>query len=235
MGQKVHPRAFRLGNTATWDGKWFARGKKFTTFLRQDVEIRKFLRERFRDASLARVEIERSPSAITIILYTGKPGLIIGRGGSGVEELRKTLEKNFFPHRTNVKMNVSIKEVERPLATAQIVVMGIVLDIEKRIPFRRTMRRALEQIMKAGAKGAKVTLGGRLDGAEIARTETLIRGTIPLHTLRSNIDFGRAAAKTTYGTVGVKVWVNHGEVFSKIEDVVTSAPSPRRTHAGVRR
>ena len=214
MGQKVHPKAFRLGVTASWDGKWFAKGRKFAALLRQDVTIRRYLTRKLRDASLARVEIERASGAITVTIFTGKPGLIIGRGGSGVDELRKDLEKRFFADSVKgTKLNLSIKEIERPQTSAQLVAVGIALDIEKRIPFRRTIRRAIEQVMKAGALGAKITLGGRLDGAEIARQETLIRGTIPLHTLRSNIEFGRSTAVTTYGTVGVKVWVNHGEVF----------------------
>jgi len=222
MGQKVHPKVFRLGITTTWDGKWFARGRKFASLLRQDVTIRRYLVRRLREASIARVEIERSLNAITVTIFTGKPGLIIGRGGSGVEELRKDLEKKFFSpvahakQGNTTKLNLSIKEVEHPQTSAQVVAVGMALDIEKRIPFRRTLRRAIEGIMKAGAQGAKITISGRLDGAEIARRETLTRGKVPLHTLRNNIDFGRTVAITTYGTVGIKVWVNHGEVFEKV-------------------
>lgn len=224
MGQKVHPKAFRLGVTASWDGKWFAKGKKFAALLKQDVVMRRFLMRKLRESSVSRVEIERSTGAITVTIYTGKPGLIIGRGGSGVEELRKELEKRFFTGIKGTKLNLSVKEVERPQTSAQLVAQALALDIEKRIPFRRTMRRAIEQVMKAGALGAKITLGGRLDGAEIARQETLIRGTIPLHTLRSNIEFGRSTAVTTYGTVGVKVWVNHGEVFRKVNEMQNPKP-----------
>jgi len=223
MGQKVHPRAFRLGIISTWDSKWFARGRRYAQLLRQDVEIRKFLKKKLREASVAKVEIDRNPNMLTITLHTGKPGVIIGRGGSGAEELRRALEKKFLRTK-GTKLNLSIKEVEHPSGSAQIVAQNIALEIERRLPFRRTMRRALEQIMKtSGVAGAKVELSGRLDGAEIARNETLSRGKIPMHTLRTNIEFGRTVAITTYGTVGVKVWVNHGEVFSSLNDTKASS------------
>ena len=217
MGQKVHPRAFRLGITSTWDSKWFARGRRFSELLKQDVEVRSYLKRKFRDASLASVEIERGANSVTVTLTTGKPGIIIGRGGSGVDELRKDLERRFFKVK-GVKLNLSIKEVDHPQRNAQIVAIGLAQEIERRMPFRRAMKRAIEQVMKAGALGVKIQLGGRLGGAEIARDETLSQGKIPLHTLRANIEFARTAAVTTYGTVGVKVWVNHGEVFSKIDE-----------------
>ncbi|MEW6611082.1 MAG: 30S ribosomal protein S3 [Patescibacteria group bacterium] len=217
MGQKVHPKAFRLGVISSWDSKWFARGRRYAQMLRQDVEIRKFLRNKLRDASVAKVEIDRNPNILAITLHTGKPGVIIGRGGSGAEELRRVIEKKFLRTK-GTKLNLSIKEVEHPLSSAQIVAQNIALEIERRLPFRRTMRRALEQVMKtSGVVGAKVALSGRLDGAEIARREILSRGKIPMHTLRTNIEFGRTVAVTTYGTVGVKVWINHGEVFNTDE------------------
>jgi small subunit ribosomal protein S3 len=215
MGQKVHPRAFRLGITSTWDSKWFARGRRYAELLRQDVEVRAYLKRKFRDASLASVEIERGANTVTVTLATGKPGVIIGRGGSGVDELRKDLERRFFKVK-GVKLSLSIKEVDHPQRNAQIVAIALAQEIERRMPFRRTMKRAIEQVMKAGALGVKIQLGGRLGGAEIARDETLSQGKIPMHTLRANIEFGRTVAMTTYGTVGVKVWVNHGEVFSKV-------------------
>lgn len=218
MGHKVHPKLFRLGIIATWDSKWFARGRRYAEFLKQDVEVRSYLKRKFRDAGLTKVEIERGANTITVILHTGKPGVIIGRGGSGVEELRKDLEFRFFRNR-GLKLTFSIKEVEHPQRSAQIVANTIAQDIERRFPFRRSMKRAIDQVMKAGALGVKIQLGGRLGGAEIARDETLAQGKMPLHTLRANIDYARTAAVTTYGTVGVKVWVNHGEVFSKIDEI----------------
>src|SRR3990167_5922270 len=217
MGQKVHPRAFRLGTTSTWDSKWFARGRNYAALLKQDVEVRTYLRRKFRDASLAQVEIERGANSVTVTVVTGKPGVIIGRGGSGVDELRKDLERRFFRVK-GTKLNLSIKEAEHPQRNAQIVAVALAQEIERRMPFRRAMKRAIEQVMKAGALGVKIQMGGRLGGAEIARDETLSQGKIPLHTLRANIEFARTAAVTTYGTVGIKVWVNHGEVFSKVDE-----------------
>ena len=196
MGQKVHPRAFRLGTTSTWDSKWFARGRNYAALLKQDVEVRTYLRRKFRDASLAQVEIERGANSVTVTVVTGKPGVIIGRGGSGVDELRKDLERRFFRVK-GTKLNLSIKEAEHPQRNAQIVAVALAQEIERRMPFRRAMKRAIEQVMKAGALGVKK---------------------IPLHTLRANIEYARTAAVTTYGTVGVKVWVNHGEVFSKVDE-----------------
>lgn len=212
MGQKVHPKIFRIGITTDWNAKWFARGKKYASLLKQDILIRKFLKNRLKEAGVAKVEIERSPDQISVIIYTSKPGLIIGRGGAGIEEIRKEIQKKTLKdEKFNLKLE--IKEVEKPQLFAQIVAQNIALELEKRIPYRRTMKRAIDQVMKAGALGIKVICSGRLGGVEIARRETLSQGKIPLNTLRADIDYGRTAAFTTYGAVGVKVWIYKGEIF----------------------
>ena len=200
MGQKVHPTGFRLGGIYTWSSRWFAKHGSYRAALKQDILIRKFLQKRLKDASVSKVDIERSASAITVNIFTAKPGVIIGRGGQGVEALRKEL---------------NIQEVDKPNLSAMLVVQAIVTDIEKRIPFRRAMRQALARLIKASAEGAKINISGRLDGAEIARTEKIAHGKIPLHTIRANIEYARGAARTTYGTVGVKVWIYKGEIYDQ--------------------
>lgn len=212
MGQKVHPKAFRLGVISTWNSKWFAR-KDYAALVRQDVQVRRFLHTKLRDGGLSLVEIERGPSALTITLYTSKPGVVIGRGGSGIEALRKELQTKFL-RGVKQTLKVNIQEVRQPDLDAQIVMRNVIDQIEKRLPFRRIMKVTIEQVMRAGAQGVRVALSGRLNGAEIARREHLSRGKIPLQTLRANIDYSRGTAHTTYGTIGVKVWIYKGEVFA---------------------
>src|SRR3989338_2319656 len=211
MGQKVHPTGFRLGGIYTWSSRWFAKHGSYRAALKQDILIRKFLQKRLKDANVSKVDIERSSSTVTINIYTAKPGVIIGRGGQGAESLRKELKQFFIDPKAALTLN--ILEVDKPNLSAMLVVQSIVADIEKRIPFRRAMRQALSRLIKAGVQGAKIAVAGRLDGAEIARTEKVAYGKIPLHTLRANVDYARSAAHTTYGVVGVKVWIYKGEIF----------------------
>lgn len=217
MGHKVHPKIFRIGELYTWDSKWFAR-KDYAKFLQQDILIRKFLRKELKEAAVAQIEIERTPAAITLIIHSGKPGVIIGRGGQGIEELKKKVKKNFLDPKSS--LNINIKEIDQPNLAAELIVQSIAADLEKRMPFRRVMKQAIGKVEKAGAKGVKVTVSGRLNGAEIARTETLSSGKLPLHTLRADIDYARGTAKTTYGILGIKVWIYKGEIFKKKENII---------------
>lgn len=213
MGQKVHPKAFRLGVITSWNSKWFAR-KNYSFLLREDIEIRKHLNNKLREAGLAGVDIERSANGIAVTIQTSRPGMVIGRGGTGVEKLKNELARLVGKGRKKVDVKVNIQEVENPDQNAQVVVRNVIDQIEKRLPFRRIIKHTVDQVMRSGALGAKVMLSGRLNGAEIARTEKLSSGKIPLQTLRANIDYARGAARTTYGAIGVKVWVYHGEVFA---------------------
>ena len=220
MGQKVHPKSFRLGITADWNAKWFAT-REYPRLLQQDVKIRKYIIGKLVNAGLAGIDIERSLQNLIVTIHTSKPGVVIGRGGQGIEALRQGLRRLFMGHgKYNVKLNV--QEVDKPELSAQIVVGNIAEQIEKRLPFRRIMKTTIDQVMQAGAKGVKITLAGRLNGAEIARTETLGHGSLPLQTLRANINYGRGEAHTTYGKIGIKVWIYTGEIFTN------SQPSPHR-------
>lgn len=212
MGQKVNPKIFRTGVIYNWNSKWF-RKKSFAETLREDILIRKYLYSRLKESGIDRIEIERSANAITIIIYAAKPGIIIGRGGHGVEELKKQIVNRFCKRKIDVSVN--IQAIEKPNLSAAVVNQQIIFDIEKRIPYRRAMKQAIDRVKKAGALGVKVLLAGRLDGVEIARTEKLIYGKIPLHTLRADIDYSQGAAHTIYGVVGVKVWIYRGEIFKE--------------------
>lgn len=214
MGQKVHPRVFRIGTTRGWDGIWFAGKKRFATLLQEDVRIREFVLKATTDALVDRVEIERSREEIKIVVHAAKPGIVIGRQGSGIEELTKNIKKKFFRGR-KVKISINVKEVQKPSLSARVVAMQMSADIQKRMPFRRVMKWAIERVNKAGAEGVKITVSGRLNGAEIARSETISNGKIPLHTLRSDIDFASIMCRTIWGAIGIKVWINRGEVFEK--------------------
>lgn len=214
MGQKVHPNIFRAGVIRGWDSVWFAGKKSFKNVLREDVQIREFLRGQLKDALVDRIEVERSRQEVRLIIHSAKPGLIIGRGGSGIEELTKKLKKKFFPGRP-VKMSINVKEISKPSLSSQVIAQQIAADIEKRMPFRRVMKMAIDRSLKAGAQGVKISVAGRLNGADIARTETISNGKIPLHNLRSDIDFASLPARTIWGAIGIKVWINRGEVFDK--------------------
>jgi len=220
MGQKVHPRAFRLKINKTWDSKWFADEKDFANYLKQDLGIRKFIMKKLKDAGVARVEIERSSGGITINVHAAKPGIVIGRGGQGVEDLKKEIHnlflKDAFGRKKGIKsVNVNIHEIEKIGLEPMIIMQGVIADLEKRIPFRRAVKQAIGRAEKAGAQGVKVIVAGRLNGAEIAREEMFFSGKIPLHTLRADIDYARGAAHTIYGAIGVKVWIYRGQIFQE--------------------
>lgn len=215
MGHKVDPRSFRISITDTWRSRWFARGKKFADTLQEDSKIRKVVSEKYAKAGIIRIDIERLNEEINVIVHSTRPGMIIGKGGGGVEELKKQLKKSISG---KVDLKVTIEESRNVNLEAQVWAQTLAEQIEKRMSYRRAMKTAIEQIMDAGAAGVKVAISGRLGGAEIARTEWLYKGKLPLHTLRANIDFARATAYTTYGTVGIKVWINKGEIFGKVAE-----------------
>jgi len=208
VGQKVHPHGLRLGIIKDWDGKWFANKKNFAEILLEDVKVRKFIKERLYTAGVSRIQIERAANRIRISIYAARPGIVIGRGGTEVEILRKELEKL-----TGKQVHVNIVEIKTPETDAQLVAENAAAQIEKRVAFRRVMKQVVSRAMKMGAKGIKVACSGRLAGAEIARTEWYSEGKVPLHTLRADINYGFCDAKTTYGRIGIKVWIYKGEVL----------------------
>jgi small subunit ribosomal protein S3 len=212
MGHKVNPIGFRIGITQNWKSKWFSK-KEYKNNLKDDIEIRSGIIKKWKAAFIAEVEIERSAKMIRVIIKTARPGVLIGRGGSGIEDIKNYIQRNFFKNsKTNLK--VDIQEVKSMEESAAIVAQNIADQLEKRMPFRKVMKSSLEQISKnKKIKGAKVCLSGRLGGAEMSRREWAAKGTLPLHTMRADIDFARATAYTTYGTLGVKVWLYKGEVF----------------------
>ncbi len=218
MGQKVNPKVMRVGITRTWPSKWFASGQGYIDQLKQDLGIRKYLIKTFKEAGIDRVEVERpSGKKIVVNIFTAKPGLIIGRGGVGIEELKKKIHTKFLKNFRSGEININITEVDRPNLSALILVQSMALEIEKRLPFKRVMKQAIARAERSGALGVKVMVSGRLNGAEIARREMLISGKLPLQTLRADIDYGRGAAHTTYGLIGIKAWVYRGEVFDRRE------------------
>ena len=207
MGQKVNPHGLRVGVIKDWDSKWYAEAD-FADCLVEDYQIRKFLKKKLYSAGVSKIEIERTSDRVKIIISTAKPGMIIGKGGAEIEKVRAELQ-----NMTTKKVVVEIKEVKRPDREAQLVAENIAQQLENRISFRRAMKSCMGRAMKSGAKGIKVTCSGRLGGADMARTETYSDGTIPLHTLRADIDYGFAEADTTYGKTGVKVWIYRGEIL----------------------
>jgi len=213
MGQKVNPHGLRIGIIKDWDTKWYAGKKDFANFLIEDYNIRKYIKKKLYVAGIARIEIERAANKIKINIHTAKPGLVIGKGGMGIEQLRKEVEKL-----TGKSVLINITEIKNPEINAQLVAENIAGQLERRISFRRAMKQAMSRAMKAGAKGIKTAVSGRIGGAEIARTEHYHEGTIPLQTLRADIDYGFAEADTTYGKLGVKVWIYKGEVLPVKKD-----------------
>jgi small subunit ribosomal protein S3 len=207
MGQKVNPHGLRVGVIKDWDSKWYA-DKDFADLLVEDYNIREFVKKKLYTAGISKIEIERASERVKISVYTAKPGIVIGRGGASIEELRTELQGM-----TDKKVIVNVVEVKRPDNDAQLVSENVALQLENRVSFRRAMKQAMGRTMKSGAKGIKVSVSGRLGGAEMARTEHYSEGTIPLQTLRADIDYGFAEADTTYGKLGVKVWIYHGEVL----------------------
>ena len=225
MGQKVDPRVFRLKITDTWRSRWFDSGKGFAASLRQDSQIRNFVKGKFPKAGIFRIEVERLNKEINVIIHSTRPGMIIGKGGAGIEEMKKQMKRLL---RTKQNIKVTIEESKNINLESKVWADTLAEQIEKRMAYRRAMKNAIEQIMDAGAVGVKVALAGRLNGAEIARTEWLYKGKLPLHTIRANIDFAKSTAFTTYGTVGVKVWINKGEIFEeeKRENKTTGIATP---------
>lgn len=213
MGHKVNPIGIRLGITTTWKSRWFGK-KEYRSNLREDVEMREFILKRWKAASIASLEIERSSNVIRVIIQTSRPGVLIGRGGTGIEDLTRVVKRRFFPGR-RVDMKIEVQEVRNFEESASLVAQQVAAQLEKRMPFRRILKSTLDQVEKSkNVKGVKIEVSGRLGGAEMSRREWLSRGTIPLHTLRADIDFSKATAWTTYGAIGVKVWIYKGEKFS---------------------
>ena len=208
MGQKVNPHGLRVGVIKDWDSKWYAEDADFSEFLVEDYNIRKFLKEKLFAAGISKIEIERTSDRVKVIIYTAKPGVVIGKGGAEIEVTKKELSKL-----TSKKVLVDIKEIKRPDKDAQLVAENIALQLENRVSFRRAMKSCMSRTMKSGALGIKTACSGRLGGADMARTEFYSEGTIPLQTLRADIDYGFAEADTTYGKVGIKVWIYKGEVL----------------------
>lgn len=209
MGQKVHPVGIRLGIIKTWDSKWFAK-RNYKDLLFEDITVKKYVKANLFHAGVPKVEIERTGQKMKVIIHTARPGIIIGKKGAEVEKLKKDLEKI-----TGKEMSIDIKEIRKPELDAQLVAENVALQLEKRIAFRRAMKKAMASSMRFGAMGIKIACGGRLAGAEIARSEWYREGRVPLHTFRSDIDYGVAEARTTFGRIGVKVWIYKGEILQE--------------------
>jgi small subunit ribosomal protein S3 len=217
MGQKVHPTAFRLGGIRTWASRWFS-DKQFGDYLHRDIKIRKFLEKRLPDSGVAKIDIARSGGSATVTLFTSKPGVVIGRSGANIEKLRTDL-------RMSIQENIDLKvqEVRKSELIARLVAESIARQVEKRISYRRAAKMAIQRAREAGAEGVKIIVSGRLNGADIARSETFLEGKIPLHTLRADIDYYHEMSKTTYGAIGVKVWIFRGLVFEGQADEMLTA------------
>jgi small subunit ribosomal protein S3 len=211
MGQKVHPTGFRLGIATDWTSKWYADTANFADFLDEDFKIREFLKKKLAQAAVSRIQISRPAKSVAVTIHTARPGIIIGKKGEDIERLRVEVADLVSVHINNVK--ISIEEIRKPELDAQLVAEGIASQLERRVMFRRAMRRSVTNAMRIGAEGIKINVSGRLNGAEIARNEWYREGRVPLHTLRANVDYGFAEALTTYGILGVKVWIYKGEVF----------------------
>ena len=226
MGQKVHPIGIRLGISRDWSSRWYADSKHFPALLASDYKVRKFLKKKLKDASVSRINIERPARKAQITIHTARPGIVIGKKGEDIERLRVQVAKLMDLPMGDVRLNIA--EVRKPELDAQLVAEGIAQQLERRVMFRRAMKRAVTNTMRLGAGGIKVKVGGRLNGAEIARTEWYREGRVPLHTFRAEIDYGFAEAGTTYGVIGVKVWIFKGEVFDSREIAAEPADKAAR-------
>ena len=227
MGQKVHPYGFRLGFNKTWRSRWFA-DKDYAKLLHEDLKLRDDLKKRFAHAGVSKVEIERAANKLKVDIHTSRPGIIIGRKGAEVDKLKAQVQK-----RTNREVFINIQEIQKPELDAQLIAESVAMQLEKRIAFRRAMRKAVESALRFGARGIKVRVSGRLNGAEIARSEWYLHGQLPLQTLRADIDYGFAEASTTYGQIGVKVWLYKGErLVPKLGREEEQYRSPRRAAGG---
>lgn len=224
MGQKVNPVGLRLGIVTEWTSKWYADSKDYADLLNNDIEIRDFLRKRLSQASISRIQIDRPAKNAHITIHTARPGIVIGKKGEDIDSLRSELSR-----RMGIPVHVSVEEIRKPELDARLVAESITQQLERRVMFRRAMKRAVQTSMRLGAEGVKVHISGRLNGAEIARSEWYREGRVPLHTLRADIDFGIAEAHTTYGVIGVKVWIFKGEVFEGVEPEAEAAAASRKT------
>lgn len=224
MGQKVHPTGFRLGITERWRSTWYANSRQFGDFLNTDLKVRNFIKEKLGHASISRIDIERPAQNALVTIHTARPGVVIGKKGEDIERLRQDLSRLM-----GVPVHINVEEIRKPELDAQLVAESVAQQLERRIMFRRAMRRAVSNAMRIGAKGIRINVGGRLNGAEIARSEWYREGRVPLHTLRADIDYGFAEAKTTYGIIGVKVWIFKGEILDVEQQ--TSASGDRQAAA----
>jgi len=211
MGQKVHPVGIRLGISTDWNSKWYASTKDYPDLLNADIKVREFLKKKLASANVSRIQIERPTRALLVTIHTARPGVVIGKKGADIESLRMQVAKIANLHINNVKIN--IEEIRKPELDAQLVAESIAQQLERRVMFRRAMKRSMQNTMRMGGQGVKIKVAGRLNGAEIARSECYHEGRVPLHTLRADIDYGVAEALTTYGIIGIKVWIYKGEVF----------------------
>ena len=223
MGQKVHPTGFRLGIVTDWNSKWYAESKDFPGYLNNDLKVREFLKKKLKHASVSKIQIERPAKNARITIHTARPGIVIGKKGEDIERLRNAVSKMM-----GIPVHLNIEEIRKPELDAQLVAEGIAQQLEKRIMFRCAMKRSVTNSMRLGAKGIRINVAGRLNGAEIARSEWYREGRVPLHTLRADIDYGFAEALTTYGIIGVKVWIFKGEVFgTEVEEESTPASTKK--------
>ncbi len=222
MGQKVNPKSLRIGIINTWESNWFAGKHQYKKLLHEDLQIRKFIKTYFKEGHISKVEILRDANNTNLIIHTSRPGAVIGRQGEGIEKFQETLQKKFRPKR----FSVTVKEIKNPDIDSYIVAENIARQVTRRVSYRRAIKSAIQRAREAGAKGVKVGIKGRLNGVEIARAETFTEGKIPLHTLRANIDYAFYPAWTTYGTIGIKVWIYKGEVFNKLSEMVSESIKP---------
>ena len=220
MGQKVHPTGIRLGIVKDWTSRWYANSQNYPVFLLQDLKVREFIKKKLSHASVSRIQINRPPNNAQITVHTARPGIVIGKKGEDIDALRQEVSKMM-----GVPVKINVEEIRKPELDATLVAEGIAQQLEKRIMYRRAMKRAVTNTMRLGAEGIKINVGGRLNGAEIARAEWYREGRVPLHTLRADIDYGTAEANTTYGIIGIKVWIFKGEVFDTDASVVASTKS----------
>lgn len=221
MGQKVNPIGLRMGVIFNWRSRWFVRGTKFADNIHEDYRLREYIKKKLTGAGVSKIEIERTASHVKLIIFTSRPGVVIGKKGVGIDLLTEDIQKQ-----TKNKVVVDIHEIRKPDIEAQLVAENIALQLEKRVSWRRAVKKAIAAAIRRGVRGVKVRVAGRLNGAEIARSEWYNEKQIPLHTLRANIDYGTATAMTTYGTTGVKVWIYHGDVYKRKEVRITEGPSP---------
>jgi small subunit ribosomal protein S3 len=223
MGQKVHPTGIRLGIVKDWNSRWYASSKDYSTFLYQDLKVREFLRKKLSHASVSRIQINRPANNAQITIFTARPGIVIGKKGEDIEILKQEIAKMI-----GVSVQLNVEEIRKPELDAYLVAEGVAQQLEKRIMYRRAMKRAVTNTMRLGAEGIKINVGGRLNGAEIARSEWYREGRVPLHTLRADIDYATAEAHTTYGIIGIKVWIFKGEVFDMDAYKASINPEPKK-------